>query len=137
MPLFMSPPDPHSPLRRALRWSAFLSLWSCVGLIVLGLGWELWWAPTGRGTLAIKVIPLVLALPGLWQARLYTFRWLSLALWLYVAEGAVRATSELGPGRWLGGVEALLGVLLFAGCAWQVRTQLALRRLTATPAGHA
>lgn len=128
----MIPPDPDALLRHALRRSAQLSLWSCLGLIVLGLGWELWWAPTGSGTLAIKVVPLVLALPGLWQTRLYTFRWLSLALWLYVAEGAVRATSELGPGRWLGGVEALLAVLLFTGCAWQVRTQLALRRLTAT-----
>ncbi len=133
----MSSPAPQATLRTALRLSAQLSLWSCVGLILLGLGWELWWAPTGRGTLALKVVPLVLALPGLWQARLYTFRWLSLALWLYVAEGAVRATSEQGPGRWLGGVEALLGVLLFFGCAWQVRSQLSLRRLATPPADHA
>jgi len=133
-----SPASNTTTLRGALRLSANLSLLACIGLIVLGLGWELWWAPTGRGTLAIKVIPLVIALPGLWQTRLYTYRWLSLALWLYVAEGAVRATSELGPGRWLGGAEALLGVMLFAGCAWQVRTQLSLRRLTAEPTnGHA
>ena len=34
-------------------------------LLVLGLAWELWLAPTGRGTLAIKVLPLLLPLPGL------------------------------------------------------------------------
>lgn len=115
----------------ALRLSAQLSLAACIGLILLGLGWELWWAPTGRGTLALKVLPLVGALPGLWFTRLYTYRWLSLALWLYVAEGAVRATSEPGIGRWLGSVEVVLGILLFVGCAWQVRAQLRLRRLTA------
>jgi uncharacterized membrane protein len=36
-----------------------------LGLIVLGLAWELWLAPTGSGTLAIKVLPLVRALAGL------------------------------------------------------------------------
>lgn len=126
--------DSQAALRRALRQSSLLSLGACIALILLGLAWELWWAPTGRGTLALKVVPLVMALPGLWQTRLYTFRWLSLALWLYVAEGAVRATSEPGAGRWLGTVEALLGLLLFAGCAWQVRSQLKWRRLSqATP----
>lgn len=112
--------------------SARLCQASCLALIVLGLGWELWWAPTGRGTLALKVLPLALALPGLWERRLYTFRWLSLALWAYVAEGCVRATSERGPGVWLGGIEVALGLLLFAGCAWQVRSQLTARPLSST-----
>jgi len=129
------PPLPDS----AVRHSRLLSLLTCLGLITLGLGWELWWAPTGRGTLALKVLPLLAALPGLWRGRLYTFRWLSLALWLYVAEGCVRATSEAGAGRWLGSLETLLGLALFIGCAWQVRAQLAARRLaTQTQAtGHA
>jgi uncharacterized membrane protein len=113
--------------------SARLALGACIALVALGLGWELWWAPTGRGTLALKVLPLVAALPGLWRRRLYTYRWLSLALWAYVAEGCVRGASDLGAGRWLGWSEALLGVLLFVGCAWQVRAQLAARRAVPTP----
>ena len=35
---------------------------SLLALIVLGLAWELWLAPTGRGTLALKVLPLLLPL---------------------------------------------------------------------------
>lgn len=117
------PPAAHASGR-----SARLALATCVALILLGLAWELWWAPTGRGTLAIKVLPLAAALPGLWQRRLYTYRWLSLALWLYVAEGCVRAFSDRGPGAGLALLETVLGLLLFAGCAWQVRAQLAARR---------
>ena len=102
-----------------------LALAALVALIALGLAWELWLAPTGRGTLAIKVAPLVLALPGLWHGKLYTFRWLSLLVWLYVAEGLVRSTSETAPGAWLAAAEVALGVALFAACGWQVRARLA------------
>jgi uncharacterized membrane protein len=123
-------PDSSSP---ALDTSARLALGACLALIVLGLGWELWWAPTGRGTLALKVLPLLAALPGLWTRRLYTYRWLSLALWAYVAEGCVRGASDLGRSGLLGWTEALLGLLLFVGCAWQVRAQLAVRRTAPTP----
>lgn len=115
---------PSTTLRR-LRSAAFAST---LALIVLGLAWELWLAPTGRGTLAIKVLPLVLALPGLWRYRLYTARWLSLAVWLYVAEGSVRATSEAGLGAGLAGVEVVLAVLLFTLCAAQVRVRIAAAR---------
>jgi hypothetical protein len=56
-------------------------------LIVLGLAWELWLAPTGSGTLALKVLPLVAVLAGLLRHRMYTYRWLSLLVWLYFTEG--------------------------------------------------
>lgn len=107
-----------------LRLLRNAGLANTLALVVLGLAWELWLAPTGRGTLALKVLPLVLALPGLWRYRLYTCRWLSLAVWLYVAEGSVRATSEAGPGAWLAGFEVLLAVLLFVLCAAQVRLRI-------------
>uniref|UniRef100_UPI00286C3DAB DUF2069 domain-containing protein n=1 Tax=Roseateles sp. TaxID=1971397 RepID=UPI00286C3DAB len=57
--------------------------------------------------------------------RLYTFRWLSLMIWLYFAEGAVRAASESGLGMWLAIVEVFLSVLIFIACALQVRLRLA------------
>jgi uncharacterized membrane protein len=111
---------PTAALQR-MRW---LALACCVALIMLGLAWELVLAPTGRGTLAVKVLPLVAALPGLWRWRLYTCRWLSLAVWLYTAEGLVRLWSDPGIGRWLAVAEVVLAVLLFVACAAQVRWRL-------------
>ena len=96
---------------------------STLALIALGLAWELWLAPTGRGTLALKVLPLVLAVPGLLRNRMYTYRWVSLLVWLYAAEGAVRATSEGGRGQLLATAEVLLSLVLFAACAVYVRAR--------------
>ena len=95
-----------------------------VALIVLGAAWELWLAPTGRGTLAVKVLPLFAPLPGLVRMRLYTYRWLSLAIWLYAAEGAVRATSERGTSALLAALELVLSLVLFAACCVHVRARL-------------
>ena len=102
-----------------------LALGALIALFVLCLAWELWLAPTGQRTLAIKALPLLLPMLGLWRYRLYTFRWLSLMIWLYFAEGVVRATSESGPAVWLGSLEVLLSVLIFTACALQVRQRLA------------
>jgi uncharacterized membrane protein len=122
-------PNQPSPTLQRLRAA---SLATTLALIALGLAWELWLVPIGRGTLALKVLPLILALPGLWRYRLYTCRWLSLAVWLYVAEGAVRATSEPGLGAWLAGAEVLLAVLLFVLCAAQVRLRIGAARAAGT-----
>ena len=73
---------------------------------------------------------------GLWRYRLYTFRWLSLMIWLYFAEGAVRAASESGPGMWLALIEVFLSVLIFVACAMQVRLRLAAAKAH-TAAGNA
>jgi uncharacterized membrane protein len=91
-----------------------------VALIALSIGWELVWARTGRGTLVWKALPLVLALPGLLKHRMYTYRWLSLAIWLYVAEGVVRITDR-APSNWFAGIELVLSIVLFTACATQVR----------------
>jgi uncharacterized membrane protein len=102
--------------------SRLVAIASLLGLVVLGLAWELWLAPTGRGTLAIKVLPLFLALPGLLRNRLYTFRWLSLMVWLYFVEGVVRATTDGGLGAILAAVEIALCLVLFAACGARVRS---------------
>ncbi len=117
-------PTPSPPLPASIAWTRAVALGSVIALIVLGLAWELWLAPTGRGTLALKVLPLLLPLPGLWRNRMYTYRWLSLMVWLYFTEGVVRATSDRGPGAALGVIELLLCLLLFAACAAHVRWRL-------------
>ncbi|HSQ70934.1 MAG TPA: DUF2069 domain-containing protein [Rubrivivax sp.] len=106
---------------RAARAAALAGL---LGLIALGLAWELWLAPTGSGTLAIKVLPLALCVLGLLRHRMYTFRWLSLLVWLYFMEGVVRATTEQGWSRALAVAEIVLCLLLFTSSALYIRGRL-------------
>ncbi len=106
-----------------------LAVGALLGLIFLGLAWELWLAPTGSRWLAFKVLPLVLPLAGLLKHRLYTYRWVSLLVWLYFTEGIVRATglppgAPLGTGELLAWGEVGLCTLLFAACAANVRWRL-------------
>ena len=106
-----------------------VALASVIGLVVLGLAWELAIAPTGHGSLALKVLPLAFAVPGLLKWRLYTCRWLSLLVWLYVAEGLVRLRDATPHVPVMSALEIALALALFAACALQVRWRLA--------AGHA
>ncbi|MDO9094383.1 MAG: DUF2069 domain-containing protein [Rubrivivax sp.] len=112
--------EPDAVVRRT-RAAALAGL---LGLIVLGLAWELWLAPTGSGTLALKVLPLVLCVAGLWRHRMYTFRWLSLLLWLYFMEGVVRATTESGISQVLAVLEIILCIWLFTASALYIRWRL-------------
>ena len=104
---------------------------SLLGLVLLGLAWELWLAPLrpGGSWIALKVLPLCLPLSGLLRMRLYTYRWVSLLVWLYFTEGVVRAWSDRPPGNWLALIEVALSLTLFAACAWHVRLRLARARV--------
>lgn len=119
------------PLPFAVAWSRAIALGCTLGLIVLGLLWELWLAPTGRGTLAIKVFPLAFAISGLLKCRMPTYRWLSLLVWLYFAEGAVRAPTESGLASALAWLEIGLSLALFAACVGHIRTRLRGARIAA------
>ena len=107
----------------ASRWVAAASL---LALILLGLAWELWLAPIrpGGSWLALKVLPLCLPLAGLLKNRMYTYRWVSLMVWLYFTEGVVRAWSDRSPGNWLAGLEVLLCLVLFIACTIHIRLRL-------------
>jgi uncharacterized membrane protein len=107
-----------------VRLTRAVALAALIALIVLGLAWELWLAPTGTGTLAIKVLPLVLCLAGLLRHRMYTFRWLSLLIWLYFTEGVVRATTEQGISQALALGEIVLCLVIFSACAVYIRWRL-------------
>lgn len=107
---------------------------ACVlALALLALAWELWLAPLrpGGSWVALKALPVLLPLGGLWRYRLYTYRWVSLFLWLYFTEGVVRATTEGAPARWLALGEALLCLGLFAACVLHIRARLKAGRLAA------
>ncbi len=116
----------------AVAWSRAVAVFCTLALIGLGLAWELWLAPTGRGTLALKVLPLAFAIAGLSKCRMPTYRWLSLLVWIYFAEGAVRASTEHGTSQMLAGAEIVLSVALFIACVIHVRVRLRAPRPAAT-----
>ena len=107
-----------------VTWTRAVAVASLLGLIVLGLAWELWLAPTGHKTWAVKVLPLAIPLAGLLKNRMYTYRWVSLLVWVYFTEGVVRATSDHGVSAVLALVEVVLCLALFAACAAHVRWRL-------------
>ena len=111
-------------LPSTVTWTRAVAVASLLGLIVLGLAWELWLSPTGRHMLAWKVLPLAIPLAGLLKNRMYTYRWVSLLVWLYFIEGVVRAGSDRGPGTVLGLIEVLLCLVLFTACGLHVRWRL-------------
>lgn len=116
---------PNTPTL-AVASTRVLAVGSLLGLIALGLAWELALAPIrpGGSWLALKVLPLCLPLAGLLKNRMYTYRWVSLLVWLYFTEGVVRGYSDKPPGNWLGQIEVLLCLMLFVACALHVRLRL-------------
>ena len=56
---------------------------------------------------------------------MYTYRWVSLMVWLYFTEGVVRACSDDGVEQMLALIEVVLCLALFAACALHVRLRLA------------
>ena len=102
------------------RWLAVAAL---LGLVVLSVAWELWIAPLrpGGSWLVLKALPLCIPLAGLLKHRMYTYRWVSLLVWLYFTEGVVRAWGDAAPSRYCALAEVALCLLLFVACALHVK----------------
>ncbi len=117
------PPTPLASATRNINLTRWLAVVTTIGLILLGLGWELIWAPVrpGGSTLVLKVLPLCIPLAGLLRNRMYTYRWLSLLVWIYFTEGVVRAYSDKAPGNYLALAEIALSSVLFVACVLHVR----------------
>ena len=111
---------------KQIEWIRWVALGSMIGLIALGLAWEMVLAPIrpGGSLLALKVLPLCLPLAGILKNRMYTYRWISLLVWLYFTEGAVRAWSDKPPGNVLAMIEVGLCLVLFVACSLHVRIRL-------------
>ena len=94
-------------------------------MILLGLAWELWLAPLRPGAwlLSLKVVPLILALPGLIRGQIRTYQWWSMVVMLYLTEGLVRGSSDSGLGAILGWIEAVLASGTFAAILLYVRAR--------------
>lgn len=100
-------------MSRSLRLTAASSLILLIGLC---LAWELWLAPLrpGGSLMALKAMPLLLAVRGIAEGRRYTYQWSSMLVLAYFAEGVMRAWSERGMSQALAGAEIVLSVVFFA-----------------------
>ena len=120
------------PTPSGVNFTRWLAVGSLLGLILVGLAWELWLAPLrpGGSWWAIKVLPLCLPLAGLLKHRMYTYRWVSLLVWLYFTEGAVRAWGDKWPSNGLALLQVILCTSLFVACALHVRIRIKAAKAT-------
>jgi uncharacterized membrane protein len=93
---------------RLIAWFAWFAL------IVLCILWEAVLAPIkpGGSWAVIKVMPMLFALKGIWQARSYTMQWASMLILLYFMEGVVRLNDK-GLSAYLAGLEIVLSLIAF------------------------
>lgn len=123
----MPPTTQLTPLaHRHVQLTRGLAVGSLLGLVVLSLLWELWLAPLrpGGSWLVLKALPLCVPLAGLLKNRMYTYRWVTLVVWLYFAEGVIRLNGDRWPSSLYAGIEVALCLVLFAACAMHVRWRL-------------
>lgn len=103
------------PAVEATRWIAVACL---LGLIVLQLAWHLW-LPAKPSLWVAKALPLCLPVAGLLKRQMYTYRWTSLLVWLYVLDGVMRVAENP-----LAAIEIALSLILFIACGLHVRIRL-------------
>ena len=108
---------------REAAWGGAVA--SLVALIFLCVAWELFLAPVrpGGSWLALKAVPLMVPLFGVLHGRRYTFQWTTLLIWLYFAEGIVRAYSDSGLSARLAAAEIVLVLAYFASAVAFVRSR--------------
>ena len=111
-------------------WSQWIAVAALLGLIMLGLAWELWLAPVrpGGSWLVLKVLPLLLPLRGLLSGRVRTFQWTSMFVLLYLLEGITRLFASRGWGPWCAGVEVAFAVILYLAAIRYIRVCLRFKQ---------
>ncbi|HSN19506.1 MAG TPA: DUF2069 domain-containing protein [Usitatibacter sp.] len=108
---------------RSAAWLAAVA--SLVALIFLCVAWELFLAPVrpGGSWLVLKAAPLLVPLFGVLHGRRYTFQWTTLLVWIYFAEGVVRAWSDSGLSARLAAAEIALSLAYFAAAVAYLRSR--------------
>ncbi len=131
----MNTSAPSQPPSFSVNLTRWLAVGSVMALILLALAWELFLAPLrpGGSWLVLKALPLCIPLAGLLKNRLYTYRWVSLVVWLYFIEGVVRAWSDKPPSNYLAMLEIVFCMTLFVACTLHVRLRLGPRGANKNP----
>jgi uncharacterized membrane protein len=91
-----------------------LALVGAGALVALMLAWELWLAPAREGgsMLALKALPLAIALPAFARGNVRAYQWWSMLVLVYLCEGVVRGMTDVtSAGRALGWAEVALSTL--------------------------
>lgn len=85
-----------------------------VDLIMVCVAWEWVISPLrpGGSWLVLKAAPLIIMLPGVWHANVYTMQWSSMAILIYTTEALTRIT-EPGWNMWMAILELILSVTVF------------------------
>jgi len=85
-----------------------------IDLFILCVSWEWFISPLrpSGSWLILKGVPLLFAIPGIWQGKVYTMQWASMLILLYVTEGLVRIL-ETGANFWLAFLEIILSTVGF------------------------
>ena len=83
-------------------------------LIILCVAWEWFISPLrpGGSWLILKAVPLIVMLPGIWRAKVYTMQWGTMLILIYTTEALVRI-SESGWNFWLALLELVFSVTIF------------------------
>lgn len=123
-------PTAEGSTRRIMNWVLWGAAANLIALILLGLAWELWLAPLrpGGSWLVLKVLPLLLPLRGILHGQLYTYRWASLLIWLYVLEATVRMLSDPGPSATFAALALGLSLAFFVCAAAYIRLAQVIKR---------
>lgn len=108
---------------------------------IYALACELYLAPLkpGGSLLALKVIPLICLMPGLFKGKFRSLQALCMLILIYAAEGFVRAVSDPPEVRIWGWIGALLSTAIFLGTMFLARSvkQAKQNELAASTAGIA
>jgi uncharacterized membrane protein len=83
-------------------------------LILLCIVWEWFISPLrpGGSWLILKALPLIILLPGLWRAKVYTMQWGTMLILVYTTEALVRL-SESGWNFWMALLELVFSIIVF------------------------
>ncbi len=83
-------------------------------LIILCVAWEWFISPLrpGGSWLILKAVPLIVMLPGIWRAKVYTMQWGTMLILIYTTEALVRI-SESGWNFWMALLELVFSVTIF------------------------
>lgn len=83
-------------------------------LIIVCIAWEWFISPLrpDGSWLILKAVPLIVMLPGIWHAKVYTMQWGTMLILIYSTEALVRI-SESGWNFWMALIELFLSVIIF------------------------
>ena len=85
-----------------------------IDLFILCVAWEWFISPLrpGGSWLILKGVPLLFAIQGLWNGKVYTMQWASMLILLYITEGLARIL-ETGANFWMTLIETTLATIGF------------------------